>query len=274
MQQFLAGGPQPFAHGTYPVRNHYAGFLEMSLPFAIAFAAAAFRKEYPGGPLSMSAALRAGLGGLAAALIIAGILCSLSRGGLVASIGSMFVMGTLALAVRFAGKKRWPVLLGWGVTVVLAFAFLAPVQLVLRFSQISSEGRLDVAKDTLHLIAAYPVFGAGLGGYESAFEKFKTTGFALAQDYAHNDYLQFLAELGIVGFLIGATFLALILAKSVRFGLLQPDPDTRWMGLACTGALVAILIHSVADFNLYVPANAMLLAWICGVAAGLSESPE
>jgi hypothetical protein len=47
----------------------------------------------------------------------------------------------------------------WGVVVILAFAFLAPVQLVLRFSEISSEGRLEVGKDTLHLIAAYPVFG-------------------------------------------------------------------------------------------------------------------
>jgi len=158
--------------------------------------------------------------------------------------------------------------------VILAFAFLAPVPLVLRFSQVSSEGRLDVAKDTLHLIAAYPVFGTGLGGYESAFEKFKTTGYVLAQDYAHNDYLQFLAELGLVGFLIGATFLVLILAKAVRFSLRNPDPDIRWLALACTGALVAILIHSTADFNLYVPANAMLLAWICGLAAGLVESPE
>jgi O-antigen ligase len=126
----------------------------------------------------------------------------------------------------------------------------------------------------LRLIAAYPVFGTGLGGYESAFEKFKTTGFAVAQDYAHNDYLQFLAELGIVGFVIGATFLFLILAKSVRFSLRNPDPDIRWLALASTGALVAVLIHSTADFNLYVPANATLLAWICGLAAGLTEWPD
>jgi len=177
------------------------------------------------------------------------------------------------LAVRFEGKKRWPILLGWGIAVILAFAFLAPPQLVLRFAEISPEGRLDVAKDTLGLIAAYPIFGTGLGGYESAFEKFKTTGFVLAQDYAHNDYLQFFAELGLIGFLIGSAFLALILVKSVRVGLRNPDPDTRWMGLACTGALVAILIHSFADFNLYVPVNATLLAWICGLAAGLVEAP-
>ena len=140
-------------------------------------------------------------------------------------------MGMLALAHRLAGRQRWLMMSAWAITVVLAFAFLAPTQLVLRFSEISSEGRLDVGKETLHLIAAYSVFGTGLGGYESAFEKFKTTGYALAQDYAHNDYLQYLAELGIVGFMIGATFLFLILAKSVRFSLRYPDSDIRWLGL-------------------------------------------
>ena len=163
----------------------------------------------------------------------------------------------------------------WVIGVLLAFAFLAPGQLVLRFSEVSPEGRLGVWKNTLHLITAYPLFGTGLGGYESAFEKFKTSGFELVQDYAHNDYLQFFAELGLVGFLIGGTFLFLILAKSVRFSLRHPDPNVRWLALACTGALVAIFIHSAADFNLYVPANAMLLAWICGLAAGsLVESPD
>jgi hypothetical protein len=39
--------------------------------------------------------------------------------------------------------------------------------------------------------------------------------------------------------------------------------------VACAGALAAILLHSLADFNLYIPANAMLLAWIAGMTAGL-----
>lgn len=274
MQQFFAGGPDPFAHGAYTVKNHYAGFLEMSLPFAIAFAIAALQKSGPNSPLSMTGASRAAIGAAAASLIVVGILFSLSRMGMISSIGSLCVMGMLALAGRLAGRQRWLMLSCWALAVVLAFAFLAPTQLVIRFGELSPEGRLDVWKDTLHLIAGYPVFGTGLGGYESAFEKFKTTGFVLAQDYAHNDYLQFFAELGLIGFLIGSAFLVLILLKSMRVGLGNPNPDTRWMGLACTGALVAILIHSAADFNLYVPVNATLLAWICGLTAGLVESPE
>jgi len=48
--------------------------------------------------------------------------------------------------------------------------------------------------------------------------------------------------------------------------------ETRWMALACAGSLSAILFHSFFDFNLYVPANAAVLAWICGLSAGLPLS--
>jgi hypothetical protein len=45
------------------------------------------------------------------------------------------------------------------------------------------------------------------------------------------------------------------------------------LAIGLAGALTALLIHSGADFNLYIPANAMTLAWICGLAVspGLRE---
>ena len=267
VSQFLARGAQPFAHGTYPVRNHFAGLLEMSLPFALAYSVAALRNDDTHTPISAGAAFRAGAGFTAAALIIVGILTSLSRMGFLACAGSLIGMGVLALSGG-NGRARWPMLAALGLAAALAIAFLLPTQLLVRFSDVSSEGRVDVWRDTLHLIAAYPVFGVGLGGYQPAFDKFKTSGFIFSQDYAHNDYLQFLAELGIAGFLIAGAFLLLILIRALRASLDPSEHHRRWLGIACSGALVAILTHSAADFNLYVPANATLLAWICGVTAG------
>ena len=232
-------------------------------------------QKEPKQPLPAAAGLRAGAGFAAAVLIVVGIFCSLSRMGFLACGASVFVMGWLLLAGKRHGKKRWLMVALFGLTVVAAFVFLAPSQLVVRFTEISSDGRIGVWRDTLHLIAAYPLLGTGLGGYESTFERFKTTGFILRQDYAHNDYLQFLAEMGVVGFLIGGTFLFRTLLRSIRASLHPPSSNVRWLGLACSGALVAILVHSLADFNLYVPANATLLAWICGIAAGgLPDSHE
>src|SRR5207248_6286707 len=100
-----------------------------------------------------------------------------------------------------------------------------------------------------------PIFGCGLGAYESAFEKFRTSVVYVFQIYAHNDYFHYLAELGIVGMLIASGFLVVIGLRSFRARLLHRQPDSRWLGLACAGSLAAIFIHSLADYNLYVVAN-------------------
>jgi O-antigen ligase len=159
--------------------------------------------------------------------------------------------------------------------VLAGFVFLPPDKLILRFAQIASvegltaEGRINLWAATIPLIRAYPFFGCGLGGYETAFMRFKVFEPLLTDDFAHNDYLQLLAELGVVGFAIGATLAFSVVRTAVRRAVRSADPGARYFAVACAGALAAILLHSLADFNLYIPANAMLLAWIAGMTAGL-----
>jgi O-antigen ligase len=93
-------------------------------------------------------------------------------------------------------------------------------------------------------------------------------------DFAHNDYLQGLAELGIVGFCVPLFFLAYMLKLAIRSARFANSRAIRSIALACFGALVAILVHSLADFNLYIPSNAMLVSWICGMIAGLTALQE
>jgi len=270
--QFLEGGAEAFAHGTYLIRNHFSGFLEMALPFPVACGAAVLARNRGRRGMPGTAALRLGLALLAAALILVGIVCSLSRMGLAAVAGSLVSMTALTLAGKFKPRIVWSVVAALGLAVVVGMLLLAPAQMILRFADISSEDRFNVWRDTLHLVAAYPIFGCGLGGYESAFEKFRTSSVDVLQIYAHNDYLQYLAELGIVGMLIASGFLVVIGLRSVRARLLHRQPDSRWLGLACAGSLAAIFIHSLADYNLYVVANASLLAWICGLVAAIPEA--
>ena len=272
LTQFLEGGAEAFAHGTYLIRNHFSGFLEMALPFPVAYGAAVLAQNRGRGGMTGAAALRTGLALQAAALILVGIVCSLSRMGLAAVAGSLVWMTALALTGRFKPRIVWSVVAALCLVVVLGMLILAPAGVILRFADISSEDRFNVWRDTLHLVAAYPIFGCGLGGYESAFEKFRTSSVDVLQIYAHNDYLQYLAELGIAGIFIASGFLALIGLRSVRAGLLHRQSDSRWLGLACAGSLAAIFIHSLADYNLYVVANASLLAWICGLVAAIPEA--
>src|SRR6185295_10063501 len=139
--------------------------LEMALPFAIAYGAVVFgRRKWDRG-ISTADAFRAGIGFTVAALIFTGIVCSLSRMGLAASGCSVVVMAALALTGRFRPGRLSAVVALLIVGLVIGLALLAPAQLILRFSDVSSENRVDVWRDTLRLIAAYPVFGCGLGGY-------------------------------------------------------------------------------------------------------------
>ena len=354
--QYFGGAGEQVGRGTYVNRDHYAGFLEMALPFAVMYPVAllrrARRREYsqstiddrqssivlgrycltpdtrhleparlrsrwysltpdtrhleparlrsrwysltpdtrhlkPAGLRSwwysltpdtrhLKPALWACAVWALAALMFAGIVFSLSRMGFIATLFSLFVMGTLAFGTRqlnwvVCSRKRQAGAVGMVATLVLAgLLFLPPDKLILRFAQIASvvgltaEGRINLWAETIPLVRAYPFFGCGLGGYETAFWRFNVAGPLVTDDFAHNDYLQLLAELGLVGFAIGATLAFSVVRMAVRRAVSSADPGARYLAVAGAGALAAILLHSLADFNLYIPANAMLLAWIAG----------
>jgi O-antigen ligase len=263
------------AHGTYVNRNHFAGLLEMTLPFAVIYPVAMLRRRRSRRHFSAPLVLKACTVLAAALLIFMGIAYSLSRMGFAASLCSIFAMGVLGLGAGRPARKRWLAIGLMGALVLLSFIFLAPDQLILRFAHLSSsDGRVLMWKETLPLIAAYPLFGCGLGGYESAFHKFNVSSPNWTVDYAHNDYLQLMAELGILGFLIAAALMLAILVKALRATRRNFGSDDHYLSLACTSAIIVILIHSFVDFNLYIPANALLLAWISGIAVRVQERAE
>jgi O-antigen ligase len=284
LSQNFGRGVDQLRWGTYVNHNHYAGFLEMALPFAVAYPVALWRRTRSRGHSAVAPALAAcGVWALAG-LMFAAIVFSFSRMGFIATLASLFVMGALALGSRqlswaARSRKRQTATVGLVAALVLAgFVFLPPDKLIARFVQLVStdptgEGRSQLWAETIPLIRAYPVFGCGLGGYETAFMRFKVSSPLVTDDFAHNDYLQLLAELGLAGFAIGAALAFSVVRTTMRKAVGSRDPGARHFAVACAGALAAILVHSLADFNLYIPANAMLLAWIAGMTAGAREWP-
>jgi O-antigen ligase len=275
MLQLSADPASGLARGTFVDRDHFAGLLEMVLPFAAmggvaTLRAADFRYRSPLRP-----ALIACVYFSLAALLLVGIIYSQSRMGFLAALFSLFVVAALSIGSAVQSRRaRWGLVAFVAVSIVLLFVFLPPDQLIARFAdmaatnKISGDGRMHFWTQTLTLISAYPVFGVGLGGYEAAFRRYQKTETFLDVDFAHNDYLQYLAELGLIGFLLLAAVVALVVWKGSR-AIFYARAESHYLAIACVGSLSAILLHSFVDFNMQIPSNATAFAWVCGVTTAL-----
>lgn len=268
MAQYAAGATT--RPGSYFSKDHVAGLLGMVLPLTSAYALAVLHRSREAGHLTGRDALTAGSMLAASAAIFAAISFSLSRAGLASALGALLVMGALASAGGQRPRSRWPVLTGLVLAVVLVVIFVIPADLVQHLGRLVSgedaEGRVAIWQATLRLIGAFPIVGVGLGNFYPAVLRHQTSDFHVAWIAAHNDYLQQIAELGLVGAVLPAVVIGGAFVYAVRAALAQRGGEARWFALGCAGSLSAILVHSLFDFNTYVLANAMVLAWVAGLA--------
>lgn len=271
--QAAAGAP---VVGTYRSRNHFAGLLEMVLPVAIGCAIALLRNRHyrdrAGAGRIGGASLILG----SAALMLAALGVSQSKMGFIASLGGLCAMASAAAFASIGNRKRWWVPGLVGALFLLTLAYVPSEQMVgalgNSLSEKSGEGRLPIWINTLHLLVSYPLTGSGLGTYEVAFPRYQTAVVDYGFEFAHNDYLELAAELGVAGFAILAAFALFMLSRALRAGTRQFDRSTRAVAWGCTGAIAAIGLHSLTDFNMYIPANAMVLAWILGIVAAFPSA--
>lgn len=122
-------------------------------------------------------------------------------------------------------------------------------------------------RDTLAMIARHPITGVGLGAYAAAYPAHAQADCRCAPEQAHNDYLQILADAGVVGGVLALTFLVLTL-RDVGRAMQSSDPRLAAVALGCGTGIVGLLVHSALDFNLQLPSNSYLFLLL--VAAGFS----
>ena len=257
-------GGIPF--GPYVNRNHFAGFAELVVPVALV-------------PLVLGKVRRERwfAVGLLALLPLGALFLSASRGGIISLVAELGLL-TLLLILRRAGGKH--VLAG---AVVLLFAFmlvswLGVRQILERFSsmqslEVTSGKRASMRLDTWHIFREYPWTGAGLGTLQVVFPAYETQYDAKVANHSHNDYLEALAETGVAGAACCAWFLGVLFFQSLRRLLLQDKSFSAALHLSGLVACTGFLVHSLVDFNLHIPGNALLFFLMANLATADIVSP-
>jgi len=257
-------------YGSYVNHNHFAGLVGMGALLTVGLALGLARRA--GGPSPGSL----GLFGLAAGLF-ATQLASRSRGGLLASLAGLLALVGLrhAYGRAGAGAGRRTLLLGAAGAALLAFGLLAVpaatrahlATLLVGGRDGSASYRLDLAADTLRLWATRPLLGSGLGAYADALPPLKRAHGDVRSTHAESDALELLAEGGLLG-LLALGLLALAVARGAHAHLQATrDPLRKGLVLGAAGGLAALAAHSLVDFNLRLPANALLAAALLALAA-------
>src|SRR6267378_4350979 len=242
-------GGIPF--GPFANRNHFAGFIELILPLALVplVLGRVRRERWP-------------VVGLFAVVPIGALFLSVSRGGIVSFGVELTVLALVMIHRRMVGKQLFA---GAAVLLLalLLVSWLGVGQLLQRFSSFQSleataGKRASMRRDTWQIFLHRPVIGTGLGTLQIVYPPYESLYDGKIVNHTHNDYLEALAETGILGGLCCAWFLGVLFSESLkRFRQLNNSfaGALQLSGLvACTG----FLVHSLVDFNLHIPSNAFL----------------
>jgi len=243
---------------TYVNRNHYAGYLEMAIPLLLGLFLTGFRR----GKLILMISLTL--------IILCTFVLSLSRAGWFgAAIGLTFMAFALLISPYFERKKLLSVCVGG--LFFLAFIVLANTSVVQRIHTVAKKSqepslaaRVLVWEKVIDMSMDHPVFGTGPGTFSTIFTQYQPPGLTLRYTLAHNDYLHFISEVGIPLMAI-LIWMIIALYKKGFNKLKNPSRLVRGTTLGAMSGVTAILIHSIFDFNLHIPANAILFTVLAAI---------
>ncbi len=253
------------ASGTYISPNNLAGFLEMVLPLAVAYLLAG----------RVTPVMRILLG-YSALVILAGIVVTFSRGGWAAAAVALLA---LLVILIFQRQHQLPafialvLLIGGGA--VFGKIYLSRTATYIErekssgmnLTHVQLELRSDLWLAAVQMWRENFWWGVGPAHYNYRFPEYRTARIQAQPDRAHNDYLNLLADWGTTGGLItlaGATVFGASLwrtrrhVKRVEKEFKSGHSNRLAFFLGAATALLALAVHSLVDFNLHIPANAIL----------------
>ncbi|MFC3121286.1 O-antigen ligase family protein [Agaribacter flavus] len=253
------------ATGSFVYRNHYANFLMLCLCAGLGLIVTSLEKERTASPkdflrvfasnmLSSKAIIR-----ICLAIMVIALVMSRSRMGNTAFFVSMAITGVLALLLIKNRSQGLIVLIVSifiiDLLIVSTYFGLDRVQQRLAQTSFEQESRDEVVREASQIIQDFPFFGSGGGSFYSIFPSYQESKIHAFYDHAHNDYLQFIIEYGIMGAIILATICGFTLYKSLRAMKVRKNSIFRGVGFASSMAMIGMGIHMMVDFPMQAFAN-------------------
>jgi len=251
--------------GPYVNRNHFAGLMELWIPLALGLALVP-DSSVPRRWLWCGAALV-----MATAVVMAG-----SRGGLLAVAVEMAVLA-VATAAWYGGRRAAAGFVVFVAVIGGLVWYMGSANVLERLTQMGQPGAGSLEEASGHRLEAWSgslvifrenwLLGTGLDTFEPHFRGVRGYYTDKVWTHAHNDFLQFVAETGVIGIALGVWLVVAAGREIVR--------NLRRTGHTATGALLAglacgclgFMVHGWLDFNFHVPANAAGFAVLAAIVS-------
>jgi O-antigen ligase len=247
--------------GPYPNHAHFAGLMEMLIPFPLVFALA----RYSSAPMRL-------LYSFAALIMGSSVFLSKSRGGVIALVIELGVLTLLAARGR-PRRHQLALISGFGLLLIFCVLLVRPHGLWDRFLQVGvpadklhDDNRLSMLEDSLRMARARPVLGWGFGNFATAYPSYRSFYTDLMVNAAHDDVVQLTVETGVVGLALVIAFLYLLFRDGLRGARGWRHDPRASIALAALVGCTGLVLHSFSDFNLQVPANAALFFVLAAMA--------
>jgi O-antigen ligase len=266
------------ATGTFVNRNHLAGMLAMVLPVMVGllvFSMRPGRRRRKRSNKSEVFAQRALLFA-SAVMVLLCLLFTRSKAGIATAFVGLVFSAIVLVRARAAteGTRRTRlatalVLAMVGLAIALAMVIgIAPILGRFEPGDIRGpgQGRLEMYAATLRAAMEFLPFGSGLATFADVFPRFQLgNGFGGFVDHAHNDYLQAFMELGLAGAVAIALLLVAYGSRMVELLWRKGGRSFTLLQLGAGVGMLPMILHSLFDFALHMPANAMWFATLAGV---------
>ena len=254
---YLPAGVSPF--GPFVNPNHFAGFVELIAPLGLVMLFFPSRRRE-----EVSLLL------LFAIVPIGAVFLSASRAGIIVVVLEFALLAFLSQVHRTRRKQ----LLRAAAIGLLAggmILWLGVTKALERFELLAHQGvnrelRVAMDKDTWQIFRDHPFTGTGLGTLVAVYPRYESFYNGTTVDHAHNDFLELLADTGLVGGVCGALFIGLLFRRGLANFQVAAGGSARALVAGPLVGCAGMLLHSFVDFNLHIPSNALIFLLLASLA--------